>query len=972
MLRQAELEAFVEFCDYNQVIQTLLDPGSPFAGRQPGTNVVLMRWEDLGAADAIEANLTTVATAIRDSRRWHTRDLIVVTCPSSPRWLTDAEHASLAARCHQRLSEDLQGVSGVHWLTAEEVARHYPVVRYDDAEGERLGHVPFTAEYFAALGAMLARRLTALHRPPFKVIVLDCDNTLWRGVVGEDGPEGIHLDPGFEQLQRFVLAQRDAGMLVCLCSKNNPDDVWEAFRAHPEFPLQPQHILDSRINWAPKSLNIQELAATLSLGLDSFIFVDDNAKECAEMRAQCPEVLTLLLPETPGEIQRFLDHVWAFDHWSVTADDRHRATVYEQKLQRERLENSAPSFGAFIASLDLNVKIEPARAEHLPRVSQLTMRTNQFNCTTVRRSEAEIEAMIRDGAECLIVDVSDRFGSYGLVGAVLFGVEGETLAVDSFLLSCRALGRGVEHRVVNHLGQVAAQRELARVSIPFTPSAKNHPARAFLEGSGAPASGDGEGRSRFVFATQAAEALTYDPGASVPPPVAESVDRRSLAAASSPRTPCDYAAIALELSSCAQIVDRLASLRARTAPRSTGSSGHDIPRSDVERRLAAIWAETLELPAVGIRDSFFDLGGSSLLAVTLVSRVMRGFARENLTLSMVLQAPTVEDFARLLDAATLPNYQCLVPIRPEGARPPLYYVHGAGGNVLSLRPLAFLLPEDQPFYALQAKGLDGSEPFRSVRETAAQYVAEIRQFQPTGPYYVGGGCYGGIVAFEMAQILRAGGQTVGLLALVDSHNAAYGSMISKPYMLWCNARFMLQRAAHHGTRLAALPAAERRHYVGGRLHTMGRYALELLRLARGTTRSQIFNEVVPLQDTVRAARDPLVETLNRVTVANMRAQREYVPRLYDRDVALFNAEVRRIEPYQDRYHGWGVVTLAEHRREYTFPGDHDMREEANLRVLARQLDEALVEAQAKSGMAHVQIDTSSRPRPNSTSVAPRT
>src|SRR5204862_373136 len=174
----------------------------------------------------------------------------------------------------------------------------------------------------------------ALLRPAHKVIVLDCDNTLWAGVCGEDGAKGIRLDPPFQSLQKFMRAQHEAGMLLCLCSKNNEEDVNEVFAQRLDMPLRREHLISSRLNWLSKSENLKSIAQELGLGLDSFIFVDDNPVECAEVEANCPEVLTVQLPEDPQQIPQFLRHCWVFDHLTRTAEDIKRGEMYRQNRQR--------------------------------------------------------------------------------------------------------------------------------------------------------------------------------------------------------------------------------------------------------------------------------------------------------------------------------------------------------------------------------------------------------------------------------------------------------------------------------------------------------------------------------------------------------------------------------------------------------------------------------------------------------------
>ncbi len=192
----------------------------------------------------------------------------------------------------------------------------------------------------------------------------------------------------------------------------------------------------------------------LNLGLDSFIFLDDNPVECAEVQAGCPEVLTLRLP-IEGDIAGFIDHLWAFDRLSVTSEDQQRTAMYKQEIERGRFQKQAMTIEEFLAGLDLQITISEPSPTQISRVAQLTQRTNQFNFTTIRRNDGEILQLSESGLECRVVEVSDRFGDYGLVGVMIFGVRDDSLEVDTFLLSCRVLGRGVEHRMVNELGKFA-------------------------------------------------------------------------------------------------------------------------------------------------------------------------------------------------------------------------------------------------------------------------------------------------------------------------------------------------------------------------------------------------------------------------------------------------------------------------------------------------------------------------------------
>ena len=309
-----------------------------------------------------------------------------------------------------------------------------------------------------------------------------------------------------------MVRQHDSGMLLCLCSKNNEEDVIEVFERRSEMVLKRDHVIASRINWRPKSENIKSLAQELNLGLDSFIFFDDSPVECAEVQANCPEVLTIQLPMDPGSAPRFLNHLWVLDHLKITDEDKARTALYHQNKQREQLRNESPSLEDFYTSLGLKVQISPVALHQYARVAELTQRTNQFNLTTIRRSDAEIQKLCQGGtSECLVVDVRDRFGDYGLVGVIIFTTDSDALRADTFLLSCRALGRGVEHRMLAKLGEIARTRGLSRVNVPFIRSKKNQPALDFLKLVGDPFEEPSDLGIVFRFPAESATEISYKP-----------------------------------------------------------------------------------------------------------------------------------------------------------------------------------------------------------------------------------------------------------------------------------------------------------------------------------------------------------------------------------------------------------------------------------------------------------------------------
>jgi FkbH-like protein len=607
--RQLNAPFDVRFAPYNQIAQTLLDPGSALAGNSHGVNVILARLEDLGPAGdpaTVESHLRELFDHIRHAARRLEVPLIFVLCPSTVPLGFDVETVM------REIS-----IPGVHLVHHSFIERSYPVEFVYDPEGERLGKIPYTDLYYSALGTMIVRYAHALFLPPFKVVALDCDNTLWSGICGEDGSEGVFVDAPRRVLQEFMLQQRSAGMLLTMASKNNEQDVLDTFAAHSEMPLQLPDFAAWRLNWSSKAENLLSLADELSLGVDSFIFIDDNPKECAEVSGALPEVLTLALPEDIERTPEFLRHVWAFDRPVVTEEDRQRSAYYSQQQDFGAEIRRASSLEDFMAQLNLRVNIQPLAESKIARAAQLTQRTNQFNLTTIRRTEPDIQSLSEAGYETYTADISDRFGDYGVTGVIIAKAQHESLNVDTFLLSCRVLGRGVEHRVAAFLGQNAVARGLEWVLFPYERTKKNAPARVFLDSVPGVRLDETDGNFRLRVRAEDLAGLRWSA-----PLSSGSIKDAAPAggASSSHRRTVDYACIANQLSSAAAILAAMRESRTSYAP---GES-----MTETEDRLARIWSELLERPSVAATDNFFDLGGHSLLAVLLLLRIREAFGVE--------------------------------------------------------------------------------------------------------------------------------------------------------------------------------------------------------------------------------------------------------------------------------------------------------------------------------------------------------
>ena len=661
--RELEIPFKIEFAPYNQVFQQLLDPSSLISKNKNGMNVILIRFEDWirnenkllsKKKEKIKENVKDLVAALKSASERSSTPHLVCICPASPAAVADANQMELYKQMEYLMLSELDSISNMYLVKTSELTTTYPVSTYYDPHSDELGHVPYTPDFFTALGTMIARKFHRIESSPYKVVVLDCDHTLWDGVCGEDGPLGIRIDPPRKKLQEFMVEQLDAGMVVCLCSKNNEEDVVEVFEHRPEMPLKRDHIVSWRINWRPKSENIKSLANELQLGLDSFILIDDNPVECAEVQANCPEVLTLRLPNEPDNIPIFLKHIWAFDYLKITEEDKKRTTLYQHNIKREHFRQESLMLGDFLAGLELEVQSFEAMPHHLPRVAQLTQRTNQFNFTTIRRSEAELQKVSQSGTlECLIVEVSDRFGDYGLVGVILFSAESEAIKIDSFLLSCRVLGRGVEHRMLATLGVKAHERGLSYVEATFIPTKKNQPAFDFLDGIGSEYKERLDNKFLFKFPTEYAKGVAYTPGLEKSMPSVEVTNKKPSYSQISGQEMTHMRAksehfgyIANNLYSAEQIAKIIESQHWKKRPNLPNE--YVGPSNDLERSISKIWQKVLGIEKVGIHDNFFEIGGQSLLATRIISRLRQEIGL-GITLRHLFDAPTVASIANCIE-----------------------------------------------------------------------------------------------------------------------------------------------------------------------------------------------------------------------------------------------------------------------------------------------------------------------------------
>ncbi len=610
------------FAPFDQVFQQLLDPTSMLNSNTAGINALLVQTQRWGRGDELMGKAQEFVQAVQTSRGSGVQSpLLVMLCPP-----LDDQSADPA---QQLIAASLAAVGGVEVMTSEQLLALYPVSDLADPQGLRLADIPYSEEFFCALSAILARAVWGVSQPPKKVLVLDCDDTLWGGLCAELGPEGVTVSAHHLALQDHALRCRQAGMLITLASKNNEADVLAVFERNGQMRLKLDDIASHRINWNLKSESLSQLSEELGLGLDSMIFVDDDGLQLAEVQRRHPQVMAFAAPQENAE--QFWQHFWATDVRVVTDESARRTDAYREQAARQQLQEQTLSQGMtladFIQSLDLKVELAELTEQDLARAHELSQRTNQFNLNGLRQTEAHLQALMANpGASCLTARVKDRFGDYGLVGFIQALVAGGELRVQEFLLSCRALGRGVEHQMLAAVGELAQGQGIGEVVIEFTSTQRNLPARSFLQsltsvgvdanGDSANDPGDIPGNELRMTASAAA-AVRFAPD--VEASRSSDITASSTPIQSAPAAPAgsDFLlTVAADLTT-AQTIHGAIFPQAQVGSLAPGPTDSD----PMEQQIKDAFCKHLGLDAVDINDGFFELGGHSLQAVQILAEI---------------------------------------------------------------------------------------------------------------------------------------------------------------------------------------------------------------------------------------------------------------------------------------------------------------------------------------------------------------
>ena len=519
----------ISWIGYGMASDAMLDGASAWGANSSGVNVLLLRWADLRRMGARQADPPSeLLRALRSSCASRRLPTVVLLPPSS----------AVEDEPDEELTQALRSIDGVQLIGSSSLRAAFGALRYHSPFLDRVAHAPYSPSGCSVLASIICREVARAAAPKRKGYLLDCDNTLWGGAVGELGPHGVRMSEPFLSVQRRFVDRQRCGSLLCLVSRNLPNDVRAVLRERAEeMVLKDEHVVALRAGWGAKSDSVLELANTLCLDPSSLVFVDDSPAECAEVttRAHPRGVGVVHIPREPSRIGAYLDCCWTLDEppstsaasegagdgAATTAEDRKRTALYRELDERKSFasaaaasatasvsassSSAAASVDAFVASLNLRVEFAALDAESALRAAQLTDRTNQHNACKWPIS-ADRLTRATAGCTCTAVSASDRFGDHGLIGLIVLDLKpthasavdpqpdvlditsGDTASADAccvlhvrnWLLSCRSLHLGIEHMMLRHAAAVAAERGATHLGVHWVRAERNEPAAAFL------------------------------------------------------------------------------------------------------------------------------------------------------------------------------------------------------------------------------------------------------------------------------------------------------------------------------------------------------------------------------------------------------------------------------------------------------------------------------------------------------------
>jgi len=641
----------VQFAPYNQIPQMLLNRSSLLYTQNANYNIILFRAIDAvrHTAPINENTATLIADAYQEllsALQAYPADAPLCLVSSfNPDSYESADMETTITKYTNDIKNLCESRSNLLYLPVDDLCERYAVAEKNDAIADREGHIPYTNEYFAAIATHLWRKLEALaHKKHYKVLVVDCDNTLWGGVCGEVGTSGVSISGGYAWLQRFLVEKRNEGYLLAIASKNNLDDVKKVFSEHPDMILTENDISAWKVSWGSKAEAVRAIAAELNLGIDSFVFLDDSPVECSAMIAENPSVFTVQIPSNDILIPQLVGNLWCLDTGKATQEDRMRTDMYRAEREREQTKVEGESIDAYLSRLGIRMYMYPSIKSEIERIAQMTQRTNQFNMNGIRYTKSDIASILSDSSyECYSIRVEDKFGSYGLVGAVILNVKIEML--KTFVLSCRVLGRGIEHAVFAVLKN--AVRHADQLTAHIIKTERNEPFLRFIGHYLV----DGITADSTSITLDQADTPAYVEVIHAAPEVREIPTGTQSAAYIAKHSPTLKMVERFAWNTLSNHPEHMDTAKESLASTLCNNNQTTVTTAstglvDVVRHICA---DILQVKDVDQTDNFFALGGDSLKAVAMVSRIEREVG-VHVSIADLFQHPTPELMAAHLTA----------------------------------------------------------------------------------------------------------------------------------------------------------------------------------------------------------------------------------------------------------------------------------------------------------------------------------
>ncbi len=530
---QENSRAGIYMGDYNNVMQDVMDPRSVLYRHSPDVIVICLKMEmlaeklvtcfsnmSLAEINKESGRVVGFVDKVLSEIRKNSKAVILLhnfEIPVYPSFgVLDYQDRFKQVNTFRKINSDLLDVidkyDSTYILDVNLLQSTLGYLNFIDSRYWHIGKAPYTREACKVIVKEYIKFIRALKGKNKKCLVLDCDNTLWGGIIGEDGINKIEIGriyPGsaYQEFQKAILNLYNRGIMLAMCSKNNESDVLEVLEEHPDMILRKEHFVSMKINWDNKVVSLKEMAHELNIGLDSLVLVDDSDFEINLVKKMLPEVRTIKLPKDPSLYTDLLNSSGLFDTLAFSEEDRRRNEMYRAEMRRRETKTKfqTTNLEDYYKYLEMEISINSADEFSIPRIAQLTQRTNQFNLTTKRYSESEIKELSESkDADICYLHLKDRFGDSGIVGVAILKYSGKEAHIDTFLLSCRVIGRGIEDVLLKACINAAIKRGCEKIIGFYAPTKKSSQVEGFYRNHLFPRIGKSKNRAKYSFSLKEA------------------------------------------------------------------------------------------------------------------------------------------------------------------------------------------------------------------------------------------------------------------------------------------------------------------------------------------------------------------------------------------------------------------------------------------------------------------------------------